>query len=49
MPTTKRREVKQPFTNEEMRKAFTPIVFARKRRNVAKFLTPVGERVVKTV
>lgn len=49
MPTITRREVKQPFSQEEMRKAFTPLSVARRRRNVAKFSTPVGERVVKTI
>ena len=49
MPTTKRREVKQPFTKEEVLEAFTPISVVRKRRNTAKFSTPVGERIVKTI
>ena len=43
---TKRREVKIPFTQEQMQTAFTPLSIARKRRNTAKFNTPVGERVV---
>ena len=47
--TTKRRQVNVPFSQEEMRKAFTPLSAARKRRNHAKFSTPVVERVVKTI
>lgn len=49
MATVKRREVKQPFSQEEMRAAFTPLSVMRKRRNYNKFSTPVGERVVKTI
>lgn len=45
MSTIKRRDVTIPFTQEQMQKAFTPIAAARKRRNTAKFNTPVGQRV----
>lgn len=49
MTAPKRREVKSPFTQEQMHKAFTPISAVRKRRNHSKFSTPVGERVVGTI
>lgn len=49
MNTTKRREVTCPFTQEQMQKAFTPLSVARKRRNTAKFKTPVGKRVVRAI
>ncbi|MGF1909169.1 hypothetical protein L4C38_07000 [Vibrio kasasachensis] len=49
MKDIKRREVTVPFSTEEMRKAFTPISVARKRRNLAKFSTPIGERGVKRI